>query len=570
MSTRPISALLIVVTAAVAELSLGSGKLAAQTNAEAEQQVRSLMANAEIPGLSIATVESGKLAWHAAFGVKHTGTGEPVTGHTIFEAASLSKPVFAYAVLRLVERGEWDLDEPLWSTLEYDRVAHDERAQLITTRMVLSHMTGLPNWGGTPLELVRDPDTQWGYSGEGFGFLARAIEQQTGLEANALVRREVFEPLGMSQSSYVWTEAYDEQSATGHGLIGTPLPKGRPQRAHAAATLHTTAVDYARFLAAMMTGEGLESSTSEAMLTPQSQVFDRDSLVPHVYWGLGWGLQETERGTAIWHWGDNQDFRAYVIGYPAEDAGLVYFTNSENGLAVAEDLVTFFFQDTHYAIHNLDYPRWDDPGRLAQMEMRRAFRDEGLEAGMRVYRDFVDAQTDSVVRRQVGGLADFLNGQRQFEAVIAVLTAQVERDPSAYAWADLAQGYTGMGDYAQALECYREALSMDSTQAQRLNPRVAWLQVGIDLQPVALSEDELRAYEGVYGPRNIGLKDGALVYWREGSTRETRMIPLGHDLFALESTKTFRMRIVFDDARSATKIVGLYSDGRTDESPRSN
>jgi tetratricopeptide (TPR) repeat protein len=306
------------------------------------------------------------------------------------------------------------------------------------------------------------------------------------------------------------------------------------------------------------------------MLTPQSQVFDRDSLVPHVYWGLGSGLQETERGTAIWHWGDNQDFRAYVIGYPAEDAGLVYFTNSENGLAVAEDLVTFFFQDTHYAIHNLDYPRWDDPGRLAQMEMRRAFRDEGLEAGMRVYRDFVDAQPDSVVRRQVGGLADFLNGQRQFEAVIAVLTAQVERDPSAYAWADLAQGYTGMGDYAQALECYREALSMDSTQAQRLNPRVAWLQVGIDLQPVALSEDELRAYEGVYGPRNIGLKDGALVYWREGSTRETRMIPLGHDLFALESTKTFRMRIVFDDARSATKIVGLYSDGRTDESPRSN
>jgi CubicO group peptidase (beta-lactamase class C family) len=284
------------------------------------------MAKAEIPGLSIATVESGKLAWHEAFGVKHAGTGEPVTETTVFEAASLSKPVFAYAVLRLVDRGEWDLDEPLWSTLQYDRVAHDERAQLITTRMVLSHMTGLPNWGGTPLELVRDPGTQWGYSGEGFGFLAQAIEQQTGLGANELVRREVFEPLSMSQSSYVWIEAYDEQAATGHGLIGTPLPKGRPRQAHAAATLHTTAVDYARFLVAMMTGEGLEPATYEAMLTPQSQVSNRDSLVPHVYWGLGCGLQETERGMALWHWGDNMDFRAYVIGYPAEDAGLVYFT----------------------------------------------------------------------------------------------------------------------------------------------------------------------------------------------------------------------------------------------------
>jgi CubicO group peptidase (beta-lactamase class C family) len=570
VGTRLTSAFIIVVTAAAAELTLGSGKLAAQTDAEAEQQVRSLMAKAEIPGLSLATVESGKLAWHEAFGIKHAETGEPVTGHTIFEAASLSKPVFAYAVLRLVDRGEWDLDEPLWTVLEYDRVAHDERAQLITTRMVLSHMTGLPNWGGTPLELVRDPDTQWGYSGEGFGFLARAIEQQTGLEANALVRREVFEPLGMSQSSYVWTEAYDEQAATGHGLIGTPLPKGRPQQAHAAATLHTTAVDYARFLAAMMTGKGLEPATYEAMLTPQSQVFNRDSLVPDVYWGLGWGLQETERGAAIWHWGDNMDFRAYVIGYPAEDAGLVYFTNSENGLAIAEDLVSFFFEDTHYAIHNLDYSRWDDAGRLAQMEMRRAFRDEGLAAGMRVVQAFVEAQPDSVVRPQLGRLGDFLIGQREFEAVIALATAHVERDPSAYAWAYLAEGYTGMGDYERALECYHQALAMDSTQAQRLNPRVAWLQVGIDMQPVALSEDELRAYEGVYGPRNIGINDGGLVYWREGSTRETRMIPLGHDLFALESTKTFRMRIVFDDARRATKIVGLYSDGRTDESPRSN
>ena len=569
MNTRLFSAFLIVVTS-VAGLAPSPRAAAAQSAAEAEQQVRSLMAKAEIPGLSIATVEAGRLAWHAAFGVKHAGTGDAVTDQTVFEAASLSKPVFAYAVLRLVDRGEWDLDEPLWSTLEYDRVAHDERAQLITTRMVLSHMTGLPNWGSTPLELVRDPGTQWGYSGEGFGFLARAIEEQTGLGVNALVRQEVFEPLGMSQSSYVWTEAFDEQSATGHGLIGTPAPKGRPQRGHAAATLHTTAVDYARFVAAMLSGEGLEPTTYTATLAGQSQVWNQDSLVPHVYWGLGWGLQQTERGTAFWHWGDNGDFRAYVIGYPAEDAGLVYFTNSENGLAIAEDLVSFFFADTHYAIRNLDYARWDDPGRLAQMEMRRAFRDEGVEAGMRVYHAFVAAQPDSVVGPQVGRLADFLIGQRQFAAAIAMLTAQVERDPSAYAWADLARGHTGAGDYERALECYQQALALDSTQAQRLNPRVAWLQVGLDLQPVTLSEDELRRYEGVYGPRNIGLKDGSLVYWRDGSTRETRMIPLGHDLFALESTKTFRMRVEFDDAGRATKIVGLYSDGRTDESPRSN
>ncbi len=566
---RLVSALFVVIAAAAGS-TLSPGAVVAQTGTAAEQQVSSLMAGGEIPGLSIATVEAGVVAWHAAFGIKHAESGEPVTQQTVFEAASLSKPVFAYGVLRLVDRGEWELDEPLWNTLQEPRLAHDERAKAITTRMVLSHMTGLPNWGGTPLEMVRDPGTQWGYSGEGFGFLQRAIEQKTGVGLNDLMRREVFEPLGMTQSSYVWTDAYDEQSATGHGLIGAVVPKRTPRQGHAAATLHTTALDYARFLAAMLTGEGLAPATYDEMLAQQSQVWNNDAPVPHVYWGLGWGLQQTARGTAIWHWGDNGVFRAYVIGYPTEDAGLVYFANSQNGLAIAEDLVSFFFEDTHYAIHNLEYPRWDDPARLAQISMRRAFRDEGIEAGLRVYQAFAEQHPDSVVGQQVGSLSSYLVGIRQFEAAVAVLTAQGERDPAAIVWVSLGQAHTGSGDYTRALQSYQRAIAMDSTQAQRLEPRMEWLRVGLQSEPVTLSQDEMRACEGVYGPRHIALKDGGLVYWRDGSTSETRMIPLAPDLFALESTKTFRMRIVFDESGRAVKIVGLYSDGRTDESPRSN
>jgi CubicO group peptidase (beta-lactamase class C family) len=193
-------------------------------------------------------------------------------------------------------------------------------------------LTGLPNWGGTPLELVRDPGARWGYSGEGFGFLQQAIEAKTGLDLNELMRREVFEPLGMSQSSYVWTEAYDDESATGHDLSGAVVPKRTPRQGHAAATLHATALDYARFLAAVLKGEGLSPALYEEMLEPQSQKWNDDAPVEHVYWGLGWGLQKTPRGTAIWHWGDNGVFRAFVIGYPAEDVGLVYFANSEKRL----------------------------------------------------------------------------------------------------------------------------------------------------------------------------------------------------------------------------------------------
>ena len=137
----------------------------------------------------------------------------PLDTATIFEAASLSKPVFAYLVLRLADRGEFDLDRPLLEMLEYPRVAHDERSKRITARMVLSHGTGLPNWGGERLTLQFDPGTAYGYSGEGFVFLQKAIERVTGRSLEALARREVFQPLGMTRSSFVWQERFAGNAA---------------------------------------------------------------------------------------------------------------------------------------------------------------------------------------------------------------------------------------------------------------------------------------------------------------------------------------------------------------------
>jgi len=99
VSTSTVRTLFVAI--AVAAGTLGPGASAAQTGTEAEEQIRSLMVRGEIPGLSIATVASGSLAWHGAFGVKNAESGEPVTERTVFEAASLSKPMFAYAVLRL-------------------------------------------------------------------------------------------------------------------------------------------------------------------------------------------------------------------------------------------------------------------------------------------------------------------------------------------------------------------------------------------------------------------------------------------------------------------------------------
>ncbi|HJY42540.1 MAG TPA: serine hydrolase domain-containing protein, partial [Steroidobacteraceae bacterium] len=116
--------------------------------ASLEREIPRLLRVSGIPGLSMAVVQNGRVVWAGAFGTLNDSAQTPLNPGTIFEAASLSKPVFAYLVLRLADRGEFDLDRPLYEMLEYPRLAHDERYKRITARIVLSHGTGLPNWGG--------------------------------------------------------------------------------------------------------------------------------------------------------------------------------------------------------------------------------------------------------------------------------------------------------------------------------------------------------------------------------------------------------------------------------------
>jgi CubicO group peptidase (beta-lactamase class C family) len=345
-------------------LALVAGTLAGPAGASGqsstdEEALAALMSEAGIPGATIAFVADGDVIWDAAIGVADAAAGAPVTPATVFEAASLTKPVVSYATLRLVERGEFDLDEPLRSYLRYERLEHDAQSHSMTARHVLSHTTGLPNWERGDLLATRvAPGERWGYSGEGFVFLQRVLEVVTGLSLQELLEREVFEPLEMTSSSVVWRPAFHASAATGHDEAGDPVEKRRPSEGNAAASLHTTAIDYGRFLAAVLEGRGLEHQTVIEMLSPVSQVEEPRGGEEHalnLQWGLGWGLQNGDRSTAIWHWGDNGTFRCYVIGYPSQRSGLVYLTNSENGLSIAEDLVSRFFPDSHHAIRWLAY-----------------------------------------------------------------------------------------------------------------------------------------------------------------------------------------------------------------------
>ncbi len=358
-----------------------------QTTFELNNAIPQLLDSASIPGMAISVIRDGKMAYTQVYGVKSTETKEKMAINTVFEAASLSKPVFAYVCLQLMEQGLLNLDKPLYTYLPYPDIARDERYKKITARMVLSHTSGFPNWrNNDSLRINFEPGQKFSYSGEGYVYLQKVVEKITGKPLNDLITEKVFRPLGMSNSSYIWRADFEAKTAAPHDAFNNALPKNKPTTANAAASLHTTAPDYAAFVTAVLNGTGLKKQTLTAMFTPQIQVPEKRTnaaaaLSTSVAWGLGVGLQETPAGKAFWHWGDNYSFRCYVLAYPKEKMGVVYFTNSNNGLSVANRILHLVTRREQPAIAFIDYEQYTSAGFLFRQNIPK----QGVTAAIKPF-----------------------------------------------------------------------------------------------------------------------------------------------------------------------------------------
>ncbi len=331
-----------------------------------------LLSDGQVPGLAYAVVGGGQIVDRGFVGVRDASTGKPVDENTVFEAASLSKPVFAYAVLQLVDAGILSLNDPL-SKYVPGYVKGDPRAELVTVGDVLSQTSGLQNWRSktSPLKTNFVPGSRFSYSGEGFIWLQQVAESITGQAFDELMVRLVFDPLEMKRSSYVWRADFEADHAMPHDARSTPGNKRRPAKPLAAASLHTTAADYARFLQAVLSGARLKPATAARWLEPQIRLYQRcvecvRSDIPdgdqHVAWGLGWGL-EPDQGR-FFHWGDNGGFKAFAVGSVASRSAVVVLTNGANGMAIMPEIVGQLMPGENPAFAWLNYERVSGAGSL--------------------------------------------------------------------------------------------------------------------------------------------------------------------------------------------------------------
>jgi CubicO group peptidase (beta-lactamase class C family) len=307
---------------------------------------------------------------------------------------------------------------------------------------------------GVPFPLFFEPGSSFKYSATGYYFLQLVIEKLKGEPLERIAERELFQPLSMERSSLVWLDRLGTDVADGHDLRSRPQAIRKYQRAHAAASMYTTAGDYARFIIAILAGEGLTDSSSREMFTPQVAIEDND------YWGLGFGIERGAAENALWQWGDYRIFHNFVIAYPDRGAAVVYLSNSNNGLGIRNEIVQTVMGPEFRTSEMLSrHPAYDSPTVLfawiaLEKDAQKALRQL---PSLRKIED----PLDSKVINELGWL---LLEEERIEDAIAIYELNVGENPrvpntySSLAGAYLRRG--GRGDRERALTNYRMVLEM--------------------------------------------------------------------------------------------------------------
>ncbi|MGJ1430660.1 serine hydrolase domain-containing protein [Sphingobacterium spiritivorum] len=297
----------------------------------------------KVPVLGLGIIENGVLQQATVYGDLKEGVVAPK--NTIFNVASLTKPVTAIVALKLVSQGKWDLDEPLYTYWTDPDIAHDPRNKKLTTRHVLSHQTGFPNWRweneNEKLGFQFDPGTKYQYSGEGFEYLRKALEKKFRKSLQQLADGLVFKPVKMSDTQYIWNKSLDStRLSPGYNEKGESYPVVKNTTPNAADDLMTTIEDYGKFMISVMNGEGLTKKVFDEMISRQV------STTRGKHFGLGFEIYDFKDSTyALSHGGSDKGVRTIVFMLPEIKQGILIFTNSDNGVNLYVDLLQYYLKE---------------------------------------------------------------------------------------------------------------------------------------------------------------------------------------------------------------------------------
>ena len=338
--------------------------------AAVERSISAAMTRERVTGLAVAILNRGEVVYLRAFGEANAATHAPLTTRSTMYAASFTKTMFAQLVMQLVDDGVLDLDKPvvqytgpLDTVAKWAELMTDPRHARITSRMLLSHTSGLSNFRflnpGERLMLNFEPGARYAYSGEGLNFLQYVIERITAVSLTTLMRDRVFASFGMRRTSMVWDSTFATDLAMGHDSAGTLVGHSRRSSPRAAGSADTDIRDMATWLRAVLRGQGLSAAARRTMFSPQIRIRSahqfptldtttttRDDGIALSY-GIGWGLLTSPYGVAFFKEGHDDTTRNHMIGFPDAQSGMILMSNSGRGDRVFAELFATLLGDRY-------------------------------------------------------------------------------------------------------------------------------------------------------------------------------------------------------------------------------
>ena len=318
-----------------------------------DRQVPVLLKRYQVPGVSLALVKDGQVAWTGAYGFADLESGREMTPDTPCRVQSISKSVTAWGVLKLAEDQKIDLDLPLVNYLHSWQLPETRfPEEEITIRQLLNQTSGMPL--GTigvhyspdesrpglrenlskEARLAGEPGDSYSYSNPGFNLLELLIEEVTGRNFAEYMKSEVLNPLGMHQASFNLQETWRDQVPLAYDSRGNGIPVYiYPEKA--AGGLFASAEEIAQFLSAGMLssknpgGNVIDPESLQLLYSPAVELTGYYSLVSETY-GMGHFIETLDSGeTAVWHGGQGHGWMTHFHSIPERGDGIVILTNSQ-------------------------------------------------------------------------------------------------------------------------------------------------------------------------------------------------------------------------------------------------
>jgi len=324
-----------------------------------------LLKQYSVPGVQIAIIDEDKV-WTKEYGYADKSAKKEMTSDTVFQVGSISKTVAAWGVMKLVDEGKIDLDEPVEKYIKRWHIPNSEYDSAgVTVRRLLSHTSGLSlqgyagvkpgeklaaleeslsgkTGGAGDVRIVYEPGSKFQYSGGGYTLLQLLIEEVSGMSFEKYMEQEILKPLGMESSAFEWKQELVGKTAKSYGVLGQTLPN-YVFTEKAAAGLYTTASDLARFAAAGVNMSGGDQA-GRGVLKPETTALMQQP-VENANWGLGYSFFELSDGrTGVGHGGTNRGWRAQFYIIPDSRQGIVVLTNSDTGDNVVYDVIALWIE----------------------------------------------------------------------------------------------------------------------------------------------------------------------------------------------------------------------------------